>query len=156
MTKQDILDIIQLLDTHFDSIGKEVRDELTFKFEHNNYGHFVTYDQEELFILLQKNEYDNLEETPVDSISDNLIICYTPPYKFWGEDKPLELLEEEFKMAEFNLKTYHLLSKEFKVILVELVDETFFTLYDSESEPVEGKEEEIEERISLKKFNQFK
>lgn len=181
MTKQDIHDIIQLLEAHFESIGQEVRNSLTFKFL-NSQGDFLSYDNEYLFT----QSFDDEEgyyagEEKVESIKSNLVISYNSVYN-WHVKEVEKQLEEEVKKANFNLKTFKYLSQEFKVLSFDEADEEcFFIIQDSEfnenHQPSDSEEseddflddddvhddlhlsygdDEIEERIQLKKFNQFK
>jgi len=158
MTKQDIQDIIYLLETHFEAVGKEVRDEVEFQMTEDD-SNFFTYDNESLF--RQWDENDN--EYQAASYKSNLKIRYTDPHQI-----PLELgarvvdyttsgvreilnipqiLEAEIKNNEFHLKTYHLLSQEFKVVVFKRNGgEIRFVILDSE---------EVPEGVNLKKFNQF-
>lgn len=165
MTKQDIHDIIQLLESHFESIGKEVRDELTFSFIEEDM-HFVRYDSSDLFVQFDEND----NEYQADSIKSHLKIMYDNPftcepnysktvvdYGSRGAINELknvaEILETDIKNDEFHLKTYHYLTQEFKVVGLSKNDyEIELIILDTEPHtPARWTSEKIE----LKKFNQL-
>lgn len=147
MTKQDIYDIIQLLDDHFQKNGLEVRDEVTFKF-YNTQGEFTTYDNENLFYqsFFDDDGYFDREEK-VDSIKDNLVLAYDMNSLYKNLTNVEDQLNQEVKIANFNLKVFKCLSQEFKVNSWDKEDdEIFFIIQDSEKQ---------NENIHIKKFNQF-
>lgn len=159
MTKQDIHDIIYLLDDHFQSHGLEVRDALTFKFENNNPGgDYLKYNDSTLFTNYIEDEDGYLEDTElVDYIKDDLSIIYDnfniKNYeKLYNSLKIKEKLEMEIEVANFNLKVFNILSTEFKII-------EWTSLSNGLTDTVQFlkiKDSEHNENIQLKKFNQFK
>lgn len=128
MTKQDIYDIIQILDDHFQSIGLEVRDELLFNIDYTD---FFPYNSKYLFS---------------DKTSGDLTIYYKIPSELTQYySDTIKNLENQFKVAEFNIKVFKYLSQEFKVSKYQRDGENgfYFTIEDNNHN----------ERIKLKRYN---
>jgi hypothetical protein len=140
MTKEDINDIIQLLDNHFESIGVEIRDNIQFTFDKNlYYGDYYNY--------YDKNLYDKRSWFDKEiSIFDHLCFKYTLPFIPLSTGDPKKKLEDLNKISTFNLKTYNYLDQEFRVIQFEDHENKYFFMIEYKG---------IDENIKLKRFKNF-
>jgi hypothetical protein len=151
MTKQDIYDIIYLLESHFESNGLDIREELLFRFVDDDHD-FLSYDDKSLFTVEDENEDGDYDEREVDSVKEDLEICYHSPYYSDYSDNVENKLNGDIKKADFNLKVFKYLSQEFKVINFYNEDnEYFFTIKDTESNI-----ENIDEKNKFKKMKYVK
>jgi len=146
MTKQDVYDIITILDPLFESIGKEVRNELTFRFENEDMDN-LPYDSPNLFMDYDENEV----EIPVESFPDNLIIeFYVNESDDFSADshRIIAKLEKSIQEKKFLIHVFQYLNQEFKINNFSYTDgQVEITIQDTEGEVQEG--------VNLKKFNQF-
>jgi hypothetical protein len=150
MNKQDVYDIIQLLDEHFQSHGLEIRNNIFFRFEWSDSdsdSDWFDYDDKNLWLTTN----DNDEEIYQDDVNDNLELQILNQ-KFYTKDSLSQRLEKYSIVSDFFFKCVKLLQQEFKVDDEYYQDE----IRDGILEIRIINTEKTNERIQIKKFNQFK
>lgn len=145
MTKQDIYDIIQVLDKHYTDHNMEVRDNILFRFE-NEDSDWFNYDDKNLWWTHGYSGEDIYE----DVVNDNLELQIN--FDIINDDTLSERLEKKVVTSSFFLKCIKLLEQEFKIDERNFSDDGF----NLEISIINQESNENNEKVNLKKFNQFK
>lgn len=143
MNKQDVYDIIQLLDNHYQSHKMEVRSNVLFRFE-NDDSDWFEYDNKYLWWTSDENDQDIFQ----DEVNDNLEVSINLDYHY-DDNNLINVLESRVFTNNFLLKCVKYIQQEFDIDLNKFQYEDGYI-------NILVKNNSIKEGFKhIKKYNQF-